>query len=264
MQAPDEIAQLRQRLLRLLVRGRHGIAHGRVGFSQRGAGDAEIHRQRHQPLLGAVVQVALDPTTLGVGRLDRRCPAGRQRLDAPGEHLGGRRLQQRPAQRQVGRGGAAGEAARGHQQPRSQHDVQDPDAEATRASARGGRRGPVDEVELVLERRLRDGRDGEADRGGLDEVDQPARRVRVLHHRGGQGELLSRCCLEPSRRLHGRLYNVEQHEPAAGTCDRRHYDRHAGLVRVRGQVDDDQLVPHFDAGQIGLAAPIGVDRLRRN
>ena len=41
------------------------------GAGPRSAGEAERHRQRDQPLLGAVVQVALDPAALGVGGVDQ-------------------------------------------------------------------------------------------------------------------------------------------------------------------------------------------------
>ena len=45
------------------------------------AGQPQVHRQRHQPLLGAVVEVALDPAALGVAGLDDPRAGGAQLLD---------------------------------------------------------------------------------------------------------------------------------------------------------------------------------------
>ena len=47
----------------------------------------QVHRQRHQPLLGAVVEVALDPAPLRVAGLDDPRPRGAQLLDL-GPQLG--------------------------------------------------------------------------------------------------------------------------------------------------------------------------------
>ena len=60
---------------------RHVVAEGR-------AGHAQVHGQRHQPLLGAVVQVALDAAALGVGRGDDVGPAAGQRLHPQLQLLG--------------------------------------------------------------------------------------------------------------------------------------------------------------------------------
>jgi hypothetical protein len=60
-----ELAQLRRRALEL----RRGGFQGRVGRQLR-AEELQRQGQRHEPLLGAVVQVALEPPPLGVARLD--------------------------------------------------------------------------------------------------------------------------------------------------------------------------------------------------
>ena len=48
-------------------------------------GERERERQRHQPLLRAVVEVALEPATLDVGGLDEPEPRGAQLLEAGAE-----------------------------------------------------------------------------------------------------------------------------------------------------------------------------------
>jgi hypothetical protein len=58
---------------------------GRVGL-QLGPGHPEVHGQGDQPLLGAVVEVALDAAALGLGRVDGPVAAGLERLD-PGLEL---------------------------------------------------------------------------------------------------------------------------------------------------------------------------------
>src|SRR4029450_3989467 len=44
-----------------------GLARGLVRVGGAGAGHPQVHGQRDQPLLGAVVEVALDPAPFGVG-----------------------------------------------------------------------------------------------------------------------------------------------------------------------------------------------------
>ena len=74
-QAPREVAQLGQRGAGLgaglLEQGGGAVD---VAGGQPCAGPAQLHGQRDQPLLRAVVQVALEPASLGLGRLDRRRP----------------------------------------------------------------------------------------------------------------------------------------------------------------------------------------------
>ena len=67
---------------------------------QLGLQQPQRHRDRDQPLLGAVVQVALDPAALGVGGVDQP-RARRLELDQPGPQLG---LQALVLQRQARRG----------------------------------------------------------------------------------------------------------------------------------------------------------------
>ena len=112
MHSPDETAQFRERFLGLPVRvlddGPRGL--GIVG--ELSPGPAELHGQGDEPLLGAVVQVALDPQPLSLGRVDDPGPAT-LKLPDPGGQVGGGRPEQvaghrRVAQRQeVTRPGAA-------------------------------------------------------------------------------------------------------------------------------------------------------------
>jgi hypothetical protein len=46
-------------------------------------GHPEVHGDRHEPLLGAVVEVALDPAALGLDGVDRLDPRLREGLDPP-------------------------------------------------------------------------------------------------------------------------------------------------------------------------------------
>ena len=62
-------------------------------------GHAEVHGQRDQPLLRAVVQVALDPAALGVGRGDDVGPAAGQRLDPLRQFLAAARARAAPGPR---------------------------------------------------------------------------------------------------------------------------------------------------------------------
>ena len=72
MHPADQVPQFGQRLLGLLVRladdGGGGL---RVGL-ELGPGPAELHGQGDQPLLGAVVQVTLDPAAFCLGGVDTR------------------------------------------------------------------------------------------------------------------------------------------------------------------------------------------------
>ena len=76
MDATHEIADLAERRLGLLV----GVRHHRPRLFgivvELLAGGTEPGRQRDQPLLGTVVEVALDAAPLGLGTVDRRRPAG--------------------------------------------------------------------------------------------------------------------------------------------------------------------------------------------
>ena len=87
MDAAGQLAQLRQRLGQLRARG----AHEQLGL-RRVAADLpldqrELQRQRDQPLLGAVVQVALDAPPLRVGGRDDALARGLQ-LGQPRGDLG--------------------------------------------------------------------------------------------------------------------------------------------------------------------------------
>jgi hypothetical protein len=76
--------------------------------------------ERRNEVLGAVVQVPLDSAAFGIGGVDRAGPAGRQRLDAPGQRLGPGRLQQRPGQHEVERRGALGQPGHREHQCRAE------------------------------------------------------------------------------------------------------------------------------------------------
>nr|WP_263657342.1 hypothetical protein [Nonomuraea gerenzanensis] len=71
LQRVDAVRQVAQLGLRLAQVGRELREHGRrlrgVGVHQP-LGDPRLHGRRDEPLLGAVVQVALDPAALAVGR----------------------------------------------------------------------------------------------------------------------------------------------------------------------------------------------------
>ena len=113
--AADQVPQFGQRLLGLLV----GLADdrgGRLGVgAELGLGPAEFHRQRHQPLLCAVVQVPLDAHPLRLGRIHDLGPAGLQLAD-PGGQLFPAGAEQPLADRRVPRGHPAGQRRRGQQQ----------------------------------------------------------------------------------------------------------------------------------------------------
>lgn len=130
MQAADQVAQLGDGGLGLLMGvddhlhrlGRHVLE----GL----AGQAEVHRQRDQPLLGAVVQIPLDPAALGIGRVDHAGPALGQ-IRHPLLELAG------PARAEQGPRRAAVDPGYSHQQP-----------------GRGEQQGPADQREDQHARRL--------------------------------------------------------------------------------------------------------------
>ena len=76
------------------------------GVGEDGPGHAEVHGQRDQPLLGAVVQVAFDPAAFGVGGGDELGPAAGQRLDPHRQLLGAAGAEQAPGRGRVGPGDA--------------------------------------------------------------------------------------------------------------------------------------------------------------
>ena len=116
MDAPDEVAQLAHRPLGLLVRGGEDRV-GAVGIRlELAARPPELHADVGQPVLRAVVQVALDlaqPRVGGVdggrpGRLERRDPRGELAAVLRGEH----RLGERPEEHRE----TAGDQHRGGEQ----------------------------------------------------------------------------------------------------------------------------------------------------
>ena len=121
MDAAGEVAQLHERLLGLTV----GLGDEplRVHRVLGGAGAAERHRQRDEPLLRAVVQVALDPAPLGVGGGDHAGAGLLQRVHAGGEALALTRLQQQAGHRDLHGGDAAAEPRRGVERAGTEGDV---------------------------------------------------------------------------------------------------------------------------------------------
>ena len=114
--AADQVPQFGQRRLRLDVRPVDQVP-GRLGVvAELRLGPAEFHRQRDQPLLGAVVQVALDPLPLGLGRVHHPLAAHLQLGDPGGQVRRGR--EQPPGQGGVGGREAAGHPRRPGQQQR--------------------------------------------------------------------------------------------------------------------------------------------------
>ena len=55
---------------------------GFADVGEAGPRDAKVHRERDQPLLGAIMQVAFDPAAFGIGGGDDAGPAAGQRLDS--------------------------------------------------------------------------------------------------------------------------------------------------------------------------------------
>ena len=70
MDAAREVAQLLQREVGLLPRLADQLHRGRVAVRGALLGHAQVQRERHEPLLCAVVEVALDAPALVVGRRD--------------------------------------------------------------------------------------------------------------------------------------------------------------------------------------------------
>ena len=84
MDAAHEVAQLPQRRLGLVVRVARPARRARVGVGvELVTGGAEIQGQAHEPLLRAVVQVALDAAPLGLRAVDGSDPTGLGPADAP-------------------------------------------------------------------------------------------------------------------------------------------------------------------------------------
>ena len=83
-------------------------------FGETRPGHAEVHRQRDQPLLGAVVQVTLDPAALGVGRArrSRPCSWSATRAGARAPRSGSVRAATAPAPRRCAQSGARARARR--------------------------------------------------------------------------------------------------------------------------------------------------------
>ena len=74
MQAARQLAQLGCRLTELTGHLLHELSRlGGVGL-ELCARQPQVERQRDQPLLGAIVEVALDPQPLGVGGGDDATP----------------------------------------------------------------------------------------------------------------------------------------------------------------------------------------------
>ena len=63
-----------------VLRGGQDLAGGRRVLLERRADQAQVERERHEPLLRAVVQVALEPPALGVAGLDDARARGGQLL----------------------------------------------------------------------------------------------------------------------------------------------------------------------------------------
>ena len=143
MQAADELTQLGQRQYSLIVSLGNGPPGGFRHPGETLAREAQVHGQRDQPLLGAIVQVALNPAALGIGRGDDVGAAAGQRFHPLRQLIGAARAQKPP------RGGLV---RRGHppRQPGSRQ-------EQRRCRHGGGQaRG---------HRRLRAGRPGDGDDG---------------------------------------------------------------------------------------------------
>ncbi len=113
--AADQVAQLGERLLGLGVGLVDQLTGGVEVVAEPGLGPAELHGQRDQPLLRAVVQVTLDPPPLRLGRVDHPLAADLQ-LGDPGGQVPAR-AEQPAGERAVREGQAAGQLRRGqHQQ----------------------------------------------------------------------------------------------------------------------------------------------------
>ena len=94
--AARELAELRERRWSSLARAR-GPGRRRPDRRRAGAAPAEPQRQRDQPLLGAVVQVALQPPALAIDTSTSRAREVRARRHARGAQLRGARSRARAA-----------------------------------------------------------------------------------------------------------------------------------------------------------------------
>src|SRR3954466_15364298 len=108
MDAPRELAELRERAVELAPRGVER-APAELGIVRELAPrQAELERQRDEPLLGAVVQVALEAAALAHRDLDEPGAGGLQLFD-PGPQLG---LEALVLELEGGRGGRGADEAR--------------------------------------------------------------------------------------------------------------------------------------------------------
>jgi hypothetical protein len=105
--AARQVAQLGQGALGLLVRLVDQPGGGLRVAAELLPGHAEVHREGHQALLGAVVEVALDTAALVLGGVNGPVSAGLQGGD-PGTQLRLARAEQSAGDRGVGGGHAAG------------------------------------------------------------------------------------------------------------------------------------------------------------
>ena len=132
MDATYEVADLRERRFRFLV----GVGDHRPRLFgivvELLAGGAEPGRQRDEPLLGAVVEVALDAAPFGLGAVDRRRPARLEARHLLHEGLVGAGTEQPSGHRRL-------DVGRGERDPRGdEHQPGDTDR-----GRRRGRRGPT-------------------------------------------------------------------------------------------------------------------------
>jgi hypothetical protein len=74
MDSARELARLRQRLRELVARRGDELLGGARVVPDAALDQRELESQRHEALLGAVVQVALDPAPLGGSRCDEPLP----------------------------------------------------------------------------------------------------------------------------------------------------------------------------------------------
>src|SRR4051812_40394494 len=165
MDAPRELAQLLERALQLGARGlEEPRARGRVGV-ELALREPELERQRDEPLLRAVVEVALEPPALAHRHLDEPGPRGLQLLD-PRAQLG---LEPLVLQLERRRGRRGADEARVVAQRRVVDDGADALGVALdlRDRAPGAMVGQLDAVALV----------GDVVAGRLAPVDELQRRV---------------------------------------------------------------------------------------
>ena len=70
MDATGQLAKVVEPLGELVLGGGQVLAGGGRVLLEHRADDPQVERDRHEPLLCAIVQVALEPPALGVARLD--------------------------------------------------------------------------------------------------------------------------------------------------------------------------------------------------